>query len=110
MKPPIVGTIFFKNLGGICAGMFGAIKYGQYTAFPDADCCNCAKFDWKTKLAIAFFAFSIPIALVVLDIIPGASVAYLIGLRPAVFTERDLGFVSGNVSGNISGNISGNAT
>lgn len=38
MHPPAMDVIFAKHMAGIAIALTGAIKYGQYTAFPQADC------------------------------------------------------------------------
>jgi len=38
IHPPPVDMTLAKNLTGVTIALIGAIKYGQYTAFPEADC------------------------------------------------------------------------
>mmetsp|Transcript_119734 Transcript_119734/g.217554 ORF Transcript_119734/g.217554 Transcript_119734/m.217554 type:complete len:193 (+) Transcript_119734:3-581(+) len=45
LHQPPMDWILLKNLTGITIALFGAVKYGQYTSFPDSDwrrCCGCA--------------------------------------------------------------------
>mmetsp|Transcript_68439 Transcript_68439/g.130242 ORF Transcript_68439/g.130242 Transcript_68439/m.130242 type:complete len:381 (+) Transcript_68439:97-1239(+) len=38
MHPPAMDWIFVKHFSGIFIALTGAMKYGQYTGFPEADC------------------------------------------------------------------------
>mmetsp|Transcript_120182 Transcript_120182/g.218513 ORF Transcript_120182/g.218513 Transcript_120182/m.218513 type:complete len:382 (-) Transcript_120182:289-1434(-) len=40
LHPPRVDWVLAKNLTGIAIALFGAIKYGQYTSFPEVDWCR----------------------------------------------------------------------
>lgn len=43
LHPPPMNWILGKQLSGITVALLGAVKYGQYTSFPDADWCNSAR-------------------------------------------------------------------
>lgn len=38
LHPPLLDVNLVKNVTGISIALFGAMKYGQYSSFPDADC------------------------------------------------------------------------
>lgn len=40
LRPPAVDIVLAKNVAGISVALTGAIKYGQYTSFPEVDCCD----------------------------------------------------------------------
>mmetsp|Transcript_65395 Transcript_65395/g.123797 ORF Transcript_65395/g.123797 Transcript_65395/m.123797 type:complete len:377 (-) Transcript_65395:155-1285(-) len=39
LRPPVFDMVLAKNLTGISIALIATVKYGQYTAFPEADCC-----------------------------------------------------------------------
>mmetsp|Transcript_121872 Transcript_121872/g.210756 ORF Transcript_121872/g.210756 Transcript_121872/m.210756 type:complete len:100 (-) Transcript_121872:63-362(-) len=47
MNPPPWNFLFVKQLAGIGMSMFAAVKYGQYTSFPEVDCCRCLVYDHR---------------------------------------------------------------
>lgn len=40
LHPPAVDIVLAKNVTGISVALTGAVKYGQYTSFPETDCCH----------------------------------------------------------------------
>lgn len=52
MHPPPVDLEFAKDLTGIAIALFGAVKYGQYTACPEADWCGCCRAEENKMEAI----------------------------------------------------------
>lgn len=45
LHKPAVNLILAKNLTGITVALFGAVKYGQYTSFPETDWTKCCISD-----------------------------------------------------------------
>lgn len=57
LHPPKVDLSLAKTVIGIFIALFGAVKYGQYSAFPEADCfASCGKKKARTITIIVFLA------------------------------------------------------